>query len=141
MSNDSYPENFLQLEPSDRDLLERIITDRLAPEESIDDVFGGADFLARRRAELLGYNPGADDFLYVLSLFTWYPFKPDLPSSAEAYLVESRSRIFKGVSNGDFGSLEYIPSRILTLSFLELTMRQLGDPNQYLAALGLTAGA
>lgn len=137
INNDSYPEDILRLGQSDRGLLERIVTDRLALGESIDDVFSGAAFLVRRRAELLGHDPGADDFVYILSLFTWYPFKPDLPSSAEAQLVQSRTDIFRGAANGEFGRLEYIPGQILTLSFLELTMRQLGDPNEYLAALGL----
>lgn len=133
----SYSDDFLQLDPSDRDLLERILFNRLAPGESIDDILSGASFLARRRAELLGYSPVADDVAYVLSLFTWWPFKPDLPSPAEADLVESRSRMFRGASNGDFAQLEDVPRQILTLSYLGLTRQQLGNPVEYLEALGI----
>jgi hypothetical protein len=138
MTQDNNGLHFIERQVSaEIDLIGRIIGNRLTPAERLEDVLAGSVFLANRRAALAGQNPNADHLIYILSLFTWWPFKPDLSNPAEIFLLQFRSNLFRGASNGDFNRLADIPDEILGLSAIELLARQLGEPEEYLAALGI----
>lgn len=137
MTQDNSGREFIELFPADMDLISRIIHNRLTPGELLEDVLTGSAFLALRRATLAGQDLGVDHLVYILSLFTWWPFKPDLSNPAEILLLQFRSDLFRGASNGDFERFANIPDEILGLSTIELLARQLGEPEEYLAALGI----
>jgi hypothetical protein len=137
MTQDNSGREFIELFSADMDLISQIIHNRLTPGELLEDVLAGSAFLARRRATLAGQDLGVDHLIYILSLFTWWPFKPDLSNPAEILLLQFRSDLFRGASNGDFERFANVPDEILGLSTIELLGRQLGEPEEYLAALGI----
>jgi Effector Associated Constant Component 1 len=136
---DSYFGHLGSLGDVETDLIQQIIRNRLAPGETLHDVLAGSAYLADRRAQLVPHSPPEDNLVYIFALFTWWPFKPDLPSAAEALLLEYRATIFRGASDGEFELLDQVPDEVLSRSLTDLITRLLGDPDEYLSDLGIRA--
>jgi hypothetical protein len=74
------------------------IEPRLQPGESLADVLAGSTKLALRRAELLRREAIPLDVEYVLAMWCWWPFKPELADDARVLLRKRRLELFMGAA-------------------------------------------
>ena len=86
------------------------------------DVAGGSA-IGQARSEILGRGTEIDDVIFGLSLFCWWPFKPDLFQGSRQYILDQRWNLFGGASVNELsgnkvrevipmGTLELLPSEL-----------------------------
>lgn len=117
---------WMRLDDSQFSFARSAISDRLREGETAEDVMVGGAYLASRRAQaFVNRRPGPADLEFALSIFTWWPFKPDPPEFVEDRLLGIRLRVVEEVRRGDVEYLDRIvPRRTLRLSLWELYSRQ-----------------
>jgi hypothetical protein len=81
---------------------------RLAEDESYDDVLVGSAYLGARRESLLGRSGGTDDMIFALSIFCWWPAKPDPPPEVQDQLYVVRREAFRGAARGEWHRLDRV---------------------------------
>lgn len=75
-----------------------VIAPQLQDGESLADVLAGSAKLAVRRAELLQRETMPVDMEYVLAMWCWWPFKPELTDDARSRLRARRRQLFRGAA-------------------------------------------
>jgi hypothetical protein len=113
-------------------LIARIVTETAQEYENVDDILVGGLLLGKRRGELFSREFQIyKDMPFGLSLFCWWPFKPQyLPANRE-FLLKNRWRVFEGlreiplreVSQDqilDLPLMRAVPDKILSLELEEL---------------------
>jgi hypothetical protein len=94
---------------------------RLTEEENYDDVLIGSAYLGARRASLLDRSGGTDDLIFVLSIFCWWPGKPDPPPGVQDQLHLVRREAFRRAARGHWDRLDQVvPDATLLFSPSEL---------------------
>jgi hypothetical protein len=94
---------------------------RLAEDENFDDVLVGSAYLGARRALLLDRPGGTEDMTFALSIFCWWPRKPDPPPDVQDQLYLVRREAFRGAARGEWDRLDHVvPESTLLLSPSEL---------------------
>ena len=102
-----------------------LVTPRLREGEEIDDVLSGSVALATHRADLLGRAPLPVDVEFVLTLFCWWPLKPEIPRDAAEQLYRFRRRLFAGAAtSAPRRLLGAVSSEVLMLSLDQLQQAQ-----------------
>jgi hypothetical protein len=122
----------MPLSPSEFEFALSSVTPRLSTNEDPKDVLAGAAYLGRRRATLFKRRPATADLEFALSIFTWWPFKPDPPSDVEADLYRIRLYAFEGAFRSLVGSFKIefgrlnslVPDETLMLSKWDLYSKQ-----------------
>lgn len=84
----------------------RQVAQRLEGGESLEGVLRLAAFLGTKRAELLGRSPEATDVVFALSLFCWWPFKPDPPDPVRTALRARRANLASLAERERFAEIE-----------------------------------
>lgn len=109
----------------DLDTLGRQIQDRLTESESIEEALAASEYLARRRARLLGREPTQADLEFAASILCWYPFRTLPPEQVQHELALIRESAVSGAAEGDTRLLdETVPDRTLVVDRSELAAQQ-----------------
>ncbi len=98
------------------------------------DIAAGAAYLGARRASLLGVSPGREALQFALSIFCWWPLKPQPAQNVSRSLANIRAAAFSGVDKTlDFGALDaVVPVSTLTMKPEELYARQQQSVSEFL---------
>jgi hypothetical protein len=106
----------------EREAIVALLSDlRLVEEEDYDDVLMGSAYLGARRASLLDRPGGTDDLIFVLSIFCWWPGKPDPPPGVQDQLHLVRREAFRGAARGKWDRLDHVvPDATLLFPLSEL---------------------
>lgn len=124
-----------EFENYDRNMLRmiaRIVKETAQEYEDVNDIMTGSLLLGNRRASLRTREFQLyEDVPFGLSLFCWWPFKPQyLPANRE-FLLQNRWRLFEGLNQISLSELSQdqvseiplmrtVPDKILTLDRDEL---------------------
>ncbi len=113
------------------------ILDRLGSED-VSDVLIGSAYLARRRAQLLHRPVQLEDLEFTLSVFCFWPLKPDPPAQVRADLTEVRRPAFEGASRAPEEKLrqtfdELVPDSTLVLDPAGLHEKQRDSVEAFLS--------
>ena len=117
----------------DLDALGDQIQGRLRPSESVADAVAASEYLARRRAELLGREPTQADLEFAASIFCWYPFRTLPPEEIQHQLASIRQGAIAGAAHGDTQRLdEIVPDRTLMVNRNQLAEQQQRGVGEFL---------
>jgi hypothetical protein len=85
--------------------------------ENVDDIVTGGLLLGRRRADLRGREFQLyEDTPFGLSLFCWWPFKPQYSLANREFLLQNRWKLFEGL--GQVLSGEVTQDRIAAIPLM-----------------------
>lgn len=87
-------------------LMARIVRETAFEYENVDDIMVGGLLLGKRRANLrIREFQVYEDVPFSLSLFCWWPFKPQLRTDNREFLLQNRWRLFEGLGQIPLGEL------------------------------------
>lgn len=132
-----------QYYPLKRELFARVagvIADRVRGTENLSDVLVGGAYIASLRLAVRGGGKSktsdSSDLIFALSVFTWWPFKPDAAPHVEEQLLNLRGSLFEGLAAGSIFDMEAlrtsVPERTLRMDILELYQAQQSDIGAFL---------
>lgn len=123
------------------DLFRHLVEPRLEPDENVEDVLAGGYAIASARASLAEREPFPLDAEFALSVWCWFPLKPDVPTDLRNQLIDARREIFSGFAEGNTELLSSaLPESTLLLSHEALYRLQAGGHAESFLTLGSIGG-
>lgn len=87
-------------------LIARVVEGTARENENVDDILMGSLLLGTRRASLRTRELQVyEDVPFGLSLFCWWPFKPQYSPANREFLLQNRWRLFEGLGQIPLGEV------------------------------------